>query len=71
MSHRHRFFLGEIVPGTEVKDVVRLRPDGAEMSEEDWGNVRAKTLAVRISGEPGLMHLSEVDANSLQLFGAG
>ncbi|HEV3190585.1 MAG TPA: glycogen debranching enzyme GlgX, partial [Polyangiaceae bacterium] len=57
--HRHRFFLGEIIPGTEVKDVVWLRPDGAEMSEEDWGNAQAKALAVRLSGEPGLMHLTE------------
>ena len=51
--HRHRFFLGEIIPGTEVKDVVWLRPDGAEMSEADWGNTQAKALAVRLSGEPG------------------
>ncbi len=57
--HRHRFFLGQIIPGTEVKDVVWLRPDGAEMSEEDWGNTHAKALAVRLSGEPGLMHLTE------------
>jgi isoamylase len=57
--HRHRFFLGQIIPGTEVKDVVWLRPDGAEMSEEDWGNAQAKALAVRLSGEPGLMHLTE------------
>jgi glycogen operon protein len=57
--HRHRFFLGQIIPGTEVKDVVWLRPDGAEMSEGDWGNARTKALAVRLSGEPGLMHLTE------------
>jgi isoamylase len=54
--HRHRFFLGQIIPGT---DVVWLRPDGAEMSEEDWGNAQAKALAVRLSGQPGLMHLTE------------
>jgi glycogen operon protein len=57
--HRHRFFHGEIIPGTEVKDVVWLRPDGAEMSETDWGNAQAKALAVRLSGEPGHMHLTE------------
>ena len=38
--HRHRFFLGQIIPGTEVKDVVWLRPDGAEISETDWGNAQ-------------------------------
>ena len=57
--HRHRFFLGQATPGTEVKDIVWLRPDGAEMSEKDWGNAQAKALAMRLSGEPGLMHLSE------------
>jgi len=56
---RQRFFLGDIIPGTDVKDVVWLRPDGVEMSEADWRNAQAKALAVRLSGEPGLMHLSE------------
>ena len=58
--HRHRFFLGQVIPGTEVKDIVWLRPDGAEMSETDWGNAQWKALAVRLSGEPGLMHLTEL-----------
>ena len=57
--HRHRFFLGQIIPGTEVKDIVWLRPDGAEISQTDWGNAQAKALAVRLSGEPGLLHLTE------------
>ena len=56
---RQRFFRGDIIPGTDVKDVVWLRPDGVEMSEADWRNAQAKALAVRLSGEPGLMHLSE------------
>jgi isoamylase len=30
------------------------------MSETDWQNGHAKALAVRLSGEPGLMHLSEL-----------
>jgi isoamylase len=57
--HRHRFFLGQAIPGTEVKDIVWLRPDGAEMSETDWGNAQAKALAMQLTGEPGLMHLTE------------
>ena len=57
--HRHRFFRGDTIPGTDVKDVVWLLPDGAEMSATDWQNAQAKTLAVRFSGEPGLMHLTE------------
>lgn len=57
--HRYRFFNGQIIPGTEVKDVVWLRPDGVEMEGDDWGNGHTKALAVRLSGEAGLMHLTE------------
>lgn len=55
--HRDRFFHGQIIAGTDEKDVVWLRPDGEEMSEEDWG--QAKALAARLSGEAGLTHLTE------------
>ncbi len=56
--HRNRFFHGSIIPGTDVKDVIWLRPDGSEMSEEDWAP-DARVLAVRLSGQAGLVHLSE------------
>jgi glycogen operon protein len=56
--HRSRFFQGTTIPGTEVKDVVWLRPDGAEMTEEDWRNAQDKALGVRLSGEAGLAHLT-------------
>jgi isoamylase len=57
--HRSRFFHGQIIPGTHVKDVVWLRPDGAEMADADWNDVTAKSLGVVLSGEAGLMHLGE------------
>jgi isoamylase len=57
--HRSRFLHGQTIPGTEVKDMIWLRPDGAEMSEQDWGHPQAKALGVRFSGEAGLMHLTE------------
>ncbi len=56
--HRNRFFRGQVIPGTEVKDIVWLRPDGLEMTEENWAETHAKALGVRISGEAGLMHLT-------------
>ncbi|ABC21309.1 glycogen debranching protein GlgX [Rhodospirillum rubrum F11] len=55
--HRTRFFTGSVIPGTEVKDVVWLRPDGEEMTEADWGNSVSQALAIRLSGEAGLTHL--------------
>ncbi|HEX6005945.1 MAG TPA: alpha-amylase family glycosyl hydrolase, partial [Burkholderiales bacterium] len=55
---RTRFFYGKPIPGTEVKDVTWLRPDGAEMGESDWKNPLAKALGVLLSGEAGLTHLT-------------
>ena len=57
--HRSRFFHGRIIPGTDVKDVVWLRPDGAEMTPADWNDPHAKSLGIRLSGEAGLLHLTE------------
>ena len=56
--HRSRFFHGQTIPGTDVEDVVWLRPDGAELADEDWNDPHAKALGVRLSGEAGLMHLT-------------
>jgi isoamylase len=57
--HRNRFFHGQNIPGTEVKDVAWLGPDGTEMGEADWGEAQARALGVRLSGESGLVHLTE------------
>ena len=56
--HRSRFFQGEIIPGTEIKDVTWLRADGEEMAEADWAEGHAKLLCLLLSGEAGLMHLT-------------
>jgi isoamylase len=56
--HRSRYFHGTIIPGTEVKDVTWLRPDGEEMAEGDWTDPDARSLALLLSGEAGLMHLT-------------
>ncbi len=56
---RTRFFHGRLIPGTEIKDVVWLRPDGEEMAEDDWSHAGAKALGLRLSGEAGLMHVTE------------
>jgi len=57
--HRSRFFLGDVIPGTSVKDVTWLRPDGEEMTEQDWGDPAARTLGMLLSGEAGKTHLTE------------
>ncbi len=57
--HRSRFIQSHEIPGTSVKDVTWLRPDGAEITREDWDEPSNKTLGVLLSGEAGLRFLTE------------
>ena len=57
--HRHRFFHGEPIPGTDIKDIVWLKPDGSEMTVEDWQAPDARSIGFVISGEAGQYHLTE------------
>ncbi len=43
---RRNFFKGEIIPGTDIKDVIWVKPDGTEMSEEDWTSGNNKAIGV-------------------------
>ena len=48
---RRRFFQGRRLRGSEVKDLSWFRPDGKEMSDEDWDTGFAKSLALRLAGD--------------------
>jgi glycogen operon protein len=48
---RRNFFLGRSIKGTEVKDIHWLKPDGAEMSDEEWANDFARCLGVFLAGD--------------------
>ncbi|HZI17920.1 MAG TPA: glycogen debranching protein GlgX [Pyrinomonadaceae bacterium] len=54
---RRKFFQGRKIRGAEIKDISWFRPDGKEMSDEDWRNPEARTLGVRLAGDA----ISEVD----------
>jgi glycogen operon protein len=47
---RRNFFEGRLINGDLLKDVSWLRPDGAEMTAEDWGDSHARCIAMLISG---------------------
>ncbi len=47
---RRNFFLGRAIKGAGVKDILWLRPDGSEMTDEEWNQANAKTLGVFLSG---------------------
>ena len=55
--HRRQFFHGRRIRGSEVKDLTWFRPDGKEMTEEDWQNAHTRGLGLRLSGDA----LEEVD----------
>ena len=55
---RRKFFQGRRIRGSEVKDLAWFRPDGKEMSDEDWANGFARSLGLRLAGDA----IEEVDA---------
>ncbi len=48
---RRNFFQGRAIKGAGIKDILWLRPDGREMSDEEWNQEHARTLGVFLSGE--------------------
>jgi isoamylase len=48
---RRNFFQGRHIRGSEVKDLAWFRPDGKEMSDDDWGNSETRSFALRLAGD--------------------
>jgi isoamylase len=48
---RRKFFQGRRIRGSEVKDLAWFRPDGKEMTDEDWNNPHARCLGLRLAGD--------------------
>jgi glycogen operon protein len=48
---RRRWFQGRPIRGSGERDLVWFKPDGKEMSEQDWANGFAKSLALFLNGE--------------------
>jgi glycogen operon protein len=55
--HRRRFFQGRRIEGSEVKDLSWFRPDGKEMTQEEWTNGFTRCLGLRLAGDA----IEEVD----------
>jgi isoamylase len=47
---RRKFFQGRAIKGAGIKDILWLRPDGHEMTDEQWNQENARTLGVFLSG---------------------
>lgn len=48
---RRRFFQGRHIRGSEVKDLSWFRPDGKEMTDDDWNAGYSKSLTLRLAGD--------------------
>jgi glycogen operon protein len=48
---RRNFFQGRAIRGSQVKDIQWLKPDGDEMTDEEWAHDFARCLGVFLSGE--------------------
>jgi isoamylase len=48
---RRRWFKGRPLRGAGVSDIAWFRPDGAEMSDQDWAECHAKSFAVFLNGD--------------------
>ena len=55
---RRQFFYGRKIRGSEVKDLSWFRPDGKEMTEENWQDAQARCIGLRLAGDA----IEEVDA---------
>lgn len=48
---RRKFFQGRRIRGTDIKDIMWLRSDGQEMSDEDWEASWIRCIGVLLAGE--------------------
>ena len=55
--HRRNFFQGRAIKGAGIKDILWLRPDGQEMTDEEWKQDCARCLGLFLPGDA----LDEVD----------
>jgi glycogen operon protein len=60
---RRRYFQGRSIRGSAVKDLTWYRPDGGEMTDEDWQNPEIQSLGLRLAGDA----ISEVDARGQRI----
>lgn len=52
--HRRRYFRGERVGGSELKDATWFRTDGEELTQRDWSSPETASLALLIDGDATL-----------------
>ena len=72
--NRRKWFKGQPIKGIGVEDIAWFRPDGSEMSDENWNQDFAKSLGIFLNGK-GLRHVGPkgeqiIDDNFFLIFNA-
>jgi isoamylase len=49
--HRRHFFQGRRIRGSELEDITWLRPDGEEMTEDEWNSGFIRSFGMRLGGD--------------------
>ena len=62
---RRKFFQGRQIRGAEIKDISWFSPEGREMTDDDWRNEQARSLAVQLAGDA----IDEVDERGNRVTG--
>jgi isoamylase len=63
--HRRKFFQGRRIHGSDVKDLSWFRPDGKEMTDEEWNNWFSRCIGLRLAGDA----IEETDDTGAPLVG--
>jgi len=48
---RRHFFQGRAIHGNDIKDLYWIRPDGSEMSEQDWNSPHVRCIGMGLLGD--------------------
>ncbi|HEX8221881.1 MAG TPA: glycogen debranching protein GlgX [Chloroflexia bacterium] len=48
--HRRKFFQGRRIRGTDIRDIRWIRPDGLDMTEEEWNDSLVRVLGMLLNG---------------------
>ena len=49
--HRRKFFQGRSIHGSAVRDVEWFRPDGQELSDDEWNEAPVRCLGMQLNGQ--------------------
>ena len=49
--HRRKFFQGRSIRGTNIRDIRWIRPDGQDMTEEEWSQSWTRVLGMALNGQ--------------------